>query len=565
MAFAPFPTSLRPRPAVPVPRWPRPAQVVELVEVAEVVEVVEVVEEVEVVETLGSPFLVLEPVDKKAADFWALELQDPPDQQAEEPSGMATGCLELRLAADLGGRTLFQDVANTASLKLRPSAERLLDVQLEPGLGPGSSGSRMQAARIEPLGLTPTSESPLEEAVLVEALEEFAGRSSFRFPPIPGTATTSAPVTMPRPFSRCFDLLYGVLETAGSPSPKPKAMAADLAPSPCWHGEWSSAFHCCLGETWGVDAHVIQQCWTDGRSFETCCLQGQLLTRSEIRAWRTWNAEKILKHETNLTANVDIGGKELKMKKGDIKKINICLDDQLMGGGLGTLTDFNIAVPEPKVDCGCRRPEMSGDDIFCVLKDQLLPMSTQSQCMSYSYTYVVGTLVEWAGAWGRTGGRTLHVEDIVRCVPGMFMIMLADLTIRGMAPVEMDKWPSYLYLNQVIPLVLEATLTGVVQAQRYGGGASLPLAEEPCEATEETVRLLSAVYRAVAEQDVFQLRRAAAAVPAPWRLRNWSLEGGCRRGGAPACCEASAAGLYELNFEGNMIFPCEAPRDSNVP
>ncbi|CAE7644820.1 unnamed protein product, partial [Symbiodinium microadriaticum] len=95
------------------------------------------------------------------------------------------------------------------------------------------------------------------------------------------------------------------------------------------------------------------------------------------------------------------------------------------------------------VDCGCRRPEMSGDDIFCVLKDQLLPMSTQSQCMSYSYTYVVGTLVEWAGAWGRTGGRTLHVEDIVRCVPGMFMIMLADLTIRGMAPVEMDKWPSH--------------------------------------------------------------------------------------------------------------------------
>ncbi|CAE7039646.1 unnamed protein product [Symbiodinium sp. CCMP2592] len=104
-------------------------------------------------------------------------------------------------------------------------------------------------------------------------------------------------------------------------------MAADPTPSPCWQGEFSSAFHCCLGETWGVDSEVIQKCWTDGRTFETCCLQGQLLTQSEIRAWRTWN-----------------------------------------------------------VDCGCRRAEMGSNDIFCVLKDQLLPKSTHSQCMSCTST-----------------------------------------------------------------------------------------------------------------------------------------------------------------------------------
>ena len=70
------------------------------------------------------------------------------------------------------------------------------------------------------------------------------------------------------------------------------------------------------------------------------------------------------------------------MKKGDIKKINICLDDQLMGGGprlsglkvsdgmclravlgLGTLTDFNIAVPEPKdSDTTCIGSRGSAED-----------------------------------------------------------------------------------------------------------------------------------------------------------------------------------------------------------
>ncbi|CAE7297616.1 unnamed protein product, partial [Symbiodinium pilosum] len=54
-----------------------------------------------------------------------------------------------------------------------------------------------------------------EEAVLVKALEEFAERRSFRYPPIPGAATASAaPPTMPRPFARCFDLLYSVACTA---------------------------------------------------------------------------------------------------------------------------------------------------------------------------------------------------------------------------------------------------------------------------------------------------------------------------------------------------------------
>mmetsp|Transcript_53819 Transcript_53819/g.111799 ORF Transcript_53819/g.111799 Transcript_53819/m.111799 type:complete len:276 (-) Transcript_53819:31-858(-) len=126
MAFVAFPSSLLPRPAVPVPRWPRPAQALR-----------------------GS-------TARRAAATWSWPRQ-------------------LR-HSHAGGEELLTG--------LRERGYVHVDIDYA------------------------------EEAVLVEALEEFAGRSSFRFPPIPGTATASTPVTMPRPFSRCFDLLYSVACTA---------------------------------------------------------------------------------------------------------------------------------------------------------------------------------------------------------------------------------------------------------------------------------------------------------------------------------------------------------------
>ncbi|CAK9091540.1 unnamed protein product [Durusdinium trenchii] len=59
----------------------------------------------------------------------------------------------------------------------------------------------------------------------------------------------------------------------------------ELGGSSCWEAGLHPVL-CCLGALWEVPQEKIDLCWTDGRSFESCCLTERMLHTMEIRSWK---------------------------------------------------------------------------------------------------------------------------------------------------------------------------------------------------------------------------------------------------------------------------------------
>ncbi|CAK9091539.1 unnamed protein product [Durusdinium trenchii] len=139
----------------------------------------------------------------------------------------------------------------------------------------------------------------------------------------------------------------------------------------------------------------------------------------------------------------------------------------------------------------------------------------------------------------------LTFEDFIRCVPGVFIIMLTDLVGHIGHVNDLSQVPSFHYVNHAFPYAIQATtelmkagwnliplwksVKAVAQMAHYGNLGRLHRAITPCDAQTEraAVQLMSGLQRGIVEQDVQQLRRAAASVPASWRLSQWSQNCSC--------------------------------------
>ncbi|CAJ1376022.1 unnamed protein product [Effrenium voratum] len=166
--------------------------------------------------------------------------------------------------------------------------------------------------------------------------------------------------------------------------------------SKCWSSKLNP-LRCCLGTTWGAVQEQVDACWTQERTFASCCLSERMLMRSELWAWKN---------------------------------------------------NF--------FSCGCNiSQDVRSRHAFCRLRDMLAP-DARPECMTYSYTYILELVTEF-GRLFRVNTPLLQSKDLALCVPGMFIIMLTDLLARMPYEKNLTQLTSFHYVNHVFPYALKAT------------------------------------------------------------------------------------------------------------